>query len=111
MAKSKVYGFSEEGFRRVREATNRVLGTPQSGTKRRRQPPVITGDGRIYRGRIAADTDVGAFGDVHRITNGAEASEADSVKFELGEVTEDMIAYYTVLAGTDYLSAIAVGPC
>lgn len=40
---SRVYGFNEEGFRRVREATNRVLGTPRTGSQRRRQPPVLSG--------------------------------------------------------------------
>lgn len=110
MAK-QVYGFSEEGFRRVREAVNRILGMPQGGTNRRRQPPVLNDGGKIYRGRIAADTAEGAFGDVYRLTGTQEASEPDSVFFELGAVEEDMKCYYTVLVGTNYLSAISVGPC
>ena len=43
MAKSKIYGFNEDGFRRVVEATRRVLKTPTVGSQRRRQPPVLSG--------------------------------------------------------------------
>lgn len=43
MAKSKIYGFNEDGFRRVVEATRRVLKTPSVGSQRRRQPPVLSG--------------------------------------------------------------------
>jgi len=45
MAATKVWGFNEEGFNRVTEATRRVLRTPTTGTKRRRQPPVLGGSG------------------------------------------------------------------
>lgn len=45
MATKKVYGFNEDGFRRVVEATRRVLGTPTKGSQQRRQPPVGLGDG------------------------------------------------------------------
>lgn len=45
MAATKVWGFNEEGFNRVLEATRRVLRTPTTGTKRRRQPPVLGGSG------------------------------------------------------------------
>lgn len=41
MAAPKVYGFDEAGFRRVVEATQRVLKTPTVGSQRRRQAPVI----------------------------------------------------------------------
>jgi len=43
MAATKVWGFNEEGFNRVVEATRIVLRTPTTGTKRRRQSPVLGG--------------------------------------------------------------------
>lgn len=45
MAATKVWGFNEEGFNRVLEATRRVLRTPTAGSRRRRQTPVIGGGG------------------------------------------------------------------
>ncbi|MBX3438021.1 MAG: hypothetical protein KF861_11065 [Planctomycetaceae bacterium] len=42
---SKVFGFDESGFERVKEATRRVLGTPRVGSQRRRQVPVVGGGG------------------------------------------------------------------
>jgi hypothetical protein len=41
---SKVYGFNEEGYRRVVDATRRVLKTPRVGAQRRRLWPVIGED-------------------------------------------------------------------
>lgn len=40
---TRVYGFDEEGYRRVREATRRALGAPRTGAQRRRQNPVLSG--------------------------------------------------------------------
>ncbi|WLD13123.1 hypothetical protein [Planctellipticum variicoloris] len=37
----KVFGFNEAGYRRVVEATQKVLKTPTVGSQRRRQPPVV----------------------------------------------------------------------
>lgn len=42
---SKLVGLTEEGFRRVREATRIVLGSPQTGSQRRRQVPIVGGGG------------------------------------------------------------------
>lgn len=42
MAAVKVWGFNEDGFNRVVEATRIVLRTPTTGSKRRRQPPVLS---------------------------------------------------------------------
>ena len=39
----KVFGFNEEGFRRVQEATRRILGTANKGSQRTRRQPVLTG--------------------------------------------------------------------
>ena len=44
MAKQRVYGFDEDGFRRVQEATRIVLRTPRTGAQRRRQVPVLGGE-------------------------------------------------------------------
>lgn len=38
-----LYGFDEPSFKRVQEATRRVLGTPRSGARQRRQVPVLSG--------------------------------------------------------------------
>lgn len=43
MAKKKTYGFDENGYRRVREAVQKVLGAPKTGAQQRRQPPVLGG--------------------------------------------------------------------
>jgi len=43
VANKKVYGFNEEGFGRVVEATRIVLRTPVADSRRRRQPPVLSG--------------------------------------------------------------------
>ncbi len=45
MAATKVWGFNEEGFNRVVEATRIVLRTPTTGSKRRRQTPALGGGG------------------------------------------------------------------
>lgn len=45
MAAVKVWGFNEDGFNRVVEATRIVLRTPTTGARRRRQPPVISSGG------------------------------------------------------------------
>jgi len=45
MAKNKVYGFNEDGFRRVVKATQSVLRTPTVGSQRRRQNAIIGGGG------------------------------------------------------------------
>ena len=40
-----VYGFSEEGFRRVRDAVRSHFATSKRGSQRRRQPPILSGAG------------------------------------------------------------------
>lgn len=40
---NKIYGLSEEGYNRVREATRIVLGTARRGSQRTRRQPVLTG--------------------------------------------------------------------
>lgn len=52
MAKEKVYGFDEQGFRRVRDAVRRVLGSPRTGSQRRRQPPIVGDGGCASRNEI-----------------------------------------------------------
>lgn len=49
---AKVYGFDEEGFRRVRKATRRVLGSPRKGAQQRRQPAIVGGKGCEDRNEI-----------------------------------------------------------
>lgn len=39
---TKVYGFNEEGYNRVREATRRVLGQPRVGSQRTARQPVFS---------------------------------------------------------------------
>lgn len=74
---AKVFGFSEEGFRKVQQATRRVLGSPRTGAQRRRQSPVVsppnirlgktdesissdsTGTVSIYSGDVGSETDTG----------------------------------------------------
>lgn len=38
----RVFGFNEEGYRRVQEATRRILGTAGRGSQRTRRQPVLT---------------------------------------------------------------------
>ena len=42
---SKVFGFDEASFRRVQDATRRVLGTANRGSQRTRRQPVVGGGG------------------------------------------------------------------
>lgn len=51
-----LYGFNEEGFRRVREAVRRVLGSPITGAQRRRQVPIIGGGSITILGPCAEYT-------------------------------------------------------
>lgn len=90
----KVWGFSEEGFKRVREATRRVLRSPVVGAQRRRQTPVLRGEAgsgapRIRFTVLATDFTVGlgALGCDHVIAlvthvscGGAGVSVGDEVK-------------------------------
>lgn len=72
----KVYGLSEDGFRRVREATRRVLGTPKRGSQQRRQAPILSevsqlgkaneqipprssGSVRLWKGQFGSEEDTG----------------------------------------------------
>lgn len=52
MTKQRVYGFDEDGYRRVKEAARIVLGPPRVGAQRRRQAPVLGKD----RVAVSADT-------------------------------------------------------
>lgn len=45
MADKKVWGFNQDGFNRVVEATKRVFRTPTTGARMRRQSPIIGGSG------------------------------------------------------------------
>jgi hypothetical protein len=50
---SKIYGFDEDGLRRIREVTRRSERTPRTGAQQRRQAPVIGGAGEL---RLAMTT-------------------------------------------------------
>lgn len=79
-----VYGFNEDGFRRVKEATRRILGTPSTGTQRRRQPPVLSGGGgtaQLIRFRIVTADNCGtctATAEVISVMGGGTVTGEDS---------------------------------
>lgn len=63
---AKAWGFAdEESFRRVREATRRVLGTPRKGAQQRRQVPIVGGGcanrNEVWKFIIGGSPDGGSF--------------------------------------------------
>ena len=52
---AKVYGFNEEGYRRVTEVVRAYNSTPRTGARRRRQSPVLGEAPPVLWGKMTAN--------------------------------------------------------
>jgi hypothetical protein len=53
---AKVYGFNEDGYKRVVAAVRSLRSTPRTGARRRRQSPVLSGSAPVLWGKMDANS-------------------------------------------------------
>lgn len=103
MAKKRVYGFDEAGFLRVREATRRVLGSPRTGSQRRRQVPIVGGGckGRneVWKFKVTGTPTSGSF-NVDVTVGGTQETLTFNYNWTAAQVKTEL-ATHTNLASTD----------
>jgi hypothetical protein len=76
---AKVYGFNEEGYNRVREATRRVLGQPRVGSQRTARQPVLGGSS-------------GSCPEVHELTTtGTPTSGTATLSYSINGVVDTVV--------------------
>lgn len=90
MAKKKIYGLSEDAFRRVKEATNRVLGSPTTGARHRRQAPVLSAHFERRWTGILTDPLIGG------AAAGSDKGWTGSTDYSVARVVIDMIDGITI---------------